>query len=714
MEHPITSFSIKSNLKGIIRNLTTSYTPQLAGKELKELSTILKHNSELITTTFNLLIAQLKVYHAQIRFLAFNVMEHLFARSRIFRDLLVANLKIIIQLTTGIQSNASLPDPRIFAEKLRAKSLNLLEKWKKNYGMYYPRLRVAFKYIHVHRSRHNNIQILSNVHQIQQDYHDRNRKALIEKEVEKITYEMSEVFCNIDEILNECSTCFELLIPKLDELNFKNTSENSCTEMAIQNNNSHVEYLCKENNGSTNINESFGIIPTSSNSNTQILLSTDKESHYRYFSNYFQMKSDCKIPNCSKSNANLIQLTNSCIDEKEDSYPFICDDDTSHARDFSDSDVSDSDGVSWEDVSPYLPVVNEYSEHLYKDFKLEIDLSKQRIQITFSSDNECIIEKLQNCLKTLIFRLSPMISKWVRTIGNSENSNLLSNVIPYKTKLDNLFAKVKLFEIINPDLNQKYSLLDNLLVQSIDKFSKASLSPELNDEPLDPTSFQAQSHINPYLTSNFDNRCSDRKNSQINNFYSEDLSQWWKDEKITELPRFDGYHCYWVGEPENDLPSDVAMGMFKNRTFTYSEDYEPVLHTCDAEIGDGNFCKRKDRIKCPFHGYIVPRNTSEKTKDNSCGNFVKEYPLHNQNPNVDKLKKIIVKIDHKKRCKKYLANTKTQILHHYQLRISKRQKLEKILLNKRQLIKASELWNSQIQKRNEANFVNNFNYSLKA
>ena len=670
MQH---SISIKSNLKGVLRNLTESNTSP-AAHGLKQLTTILKQNSALVGDTFDILISQLKLDDSQIRFTVFNVMEHLFSRSRIFRDLFVTNLKLILQLTTGIQTNISLPEPKIFAEKLRAKSLILLEKWKNSYGMHYPRLRVAFKYVQILKNRNTNIQIPSNIHQIQQNYQERIVNAMIEKEVAKITYEMPEVFSNTDEMLQECNACFELLIPKLNEIEFTNISGNICSEIATEEILSQTGHLNRDEHETPNISS------TSSQIDTQTLFNSDRESHGN---------------RCTE----LESLPNTCDDLNDDN---------------SDSDLSDSDGDDWEDITvPYSPVVKEYSEHLYKDFRLEIDLSEQKMQITLSSDNECIIEKLLNCLKTLILRFKPLISKWIVTLGKSENSDLLSTVIPYKTKINNIIEKAKLLEIFDPVLNLKSSLLNNLLVKVEDKLSKTILTAESGFEPFDPTSFQAQIHNNPCLTDNISEITAERNDPPFPKFYNEDLSYWEKGEKITQLPRYEGYHTYWVSEPETDLPSDAAIGMLKNRTFTYCEEYEPVLHTCDAAIGNGKFCKRKDRIKCPFHGYIVPRNNLEETNTEPAVPYMEEGIVSFIGEDNQNLRNILTKINNKKQRKKGLVNHKISILRKDKLKNSKRRKLERILFNKRQLLKASELLKSQMLTKNEANFVYNFNYSLK-
>ena len=735
MQYSITSFSLAYKLKNIIRNLTSLNLLPLDGRDLKELTSLLKQSNESIEITFNLLITQLQFHHAQIRFAAFIVIEHLFIRSRIFRDLLVAKLKLIIQLTTGIQSSASLPGPKIFAEKLCAKSLTTMEKWMTIYGIHYPRLRVAFKYIQVNKNSTNNFHVLSNVHQIQQDYQERIRKAFLKKEVEKISCEMDEVFSNIDEVLQECNTCFELLIPKLSEFA---SSENICTDFKTENITSKHECLGKEIYGTSNVGDNITMCFTSSNFKNRSLLYSSNQSQCLSISYNIKENLNSEIQNKeNEMNTDLFQPTSSynphksqsiekfvserCSGNEKESLPFIWYDQSSPEEFFSDSNVSDSEEDNWEVVIPLLPQINEYPEDMYKELRLEIDLSKQKIQIILSSDNECILEKLQNLLKTLILRLSPLINKWLTAIGKSDSSNLFSNVIPYKIKIDNAIEKAKLLEIVNVDLNQRYSLLTNSLDQVENKYLTESLASE-DYAPFDPTTFQAQPYINPHSTSSFDNNFIIENDLQLPNFHKKDLfSQWEKDTKIEQLPRYEGYHSYWVTEPENGLPSDAAIGMLQNRIFTYSEEFKPVLHTCDASIGNGKFCKRRDRLKCPFHGNIHARNTLGKPLEESYNissiSSVDDdysYNLEGNVGNIPNLRNILGKISNKKRGKIYLANKKMQILYHKQFKKFNRPKLEKILLNKRQLLKESELLKSEMLERNKANFIHNFNYSLKS
>ena len=41
----------------------------------------------------------------------------------------------------------------------------------------------------------------------------------------------------------------------------------------------------------------------------------------------------------------------------------------------------------------------------------------------------------------------------------------------------------------------------------------------------------------------------------------------------------------------------------------FSGKFEPVTRSCRHPLDNGSLCPRKDRVKCPFHGVIVDRDT---------------------------------------------------------------------------------------------------------
>lgn len=73
--------------------------------------------------------------------------------------------------------------------------------------------------------------------------------------------------------------------------------------------------------------------------------------------------------------------------------------------------------------------------------------------------------------------------------------------------------------------------------------------------------------------------------------------------------RSDSQHRFWKpSEVEEEVDSAHVSEMLHTRHITFSGTFEPVQHKCRALRPNGRLCERQDRLKCPFHGKIIPRD----------------------------------------------------------------------------------------------------------
>jgi hypothetical protein len=76
----------------------------------------------------------------KIRFSSTQLIAELFQRSHVFRNLLVADYSIFLQLTVGIHQN-TLPPPVVFAEKTKQLAVSLTNEWNNKYGAVYKQVK---------------------------------------------------------------------------------------------------------------------------------------------------------------------------------------------------------------------------------------------------------------------------------------------------------------------------------------------------------------------------------------------------------------------------------------------------------------------------------------------------------------------------------------------------------------------------------------------
>ncbi|KAM6269443.1 UV-stimulated scaffold protein A isoform 2-T2 [Porphyrio hochstetteri] len=91
-----------------------------------------------------------------------------------------------------------------------------------------------------------------------------------------------------------------------------------------------------------------------------------------------------------------------------------------------------------------------------------------------------------------------------------------------------------------------------------------------------------------------------------------DLHYWGQEQPSAgKILKFASEHRFWApSEVEEEVENKEITEMLKTRYITFAGKFEPVKHKCRAPMPDGSLCERQDRIKCPFHGKIIPRDDS--------------------------------------------------------------------------------------------------------
>ncbi|KAM3354351.1 hypothetical protein ACQJBY_025181 [Aegilops geniculata] len=84
---------------------------------------------------------------AQVRLLAFSIVDELFMRSKLFRTLLADTLDGFVPLAVGFRTNEQLPPPAASAATLRKAAIQALERWHHLFGVHYRQLRLAIEYL---------------------------------------------------------------------------------------------------------------------------------------------------------------------------------------------------------------------------------------------------------------------------------------------------------------------------------------------------------------------------------------------------------------------------------------------------------------------------------------------------------------------------------------------------------------------------------------
>eukprot|EP00879_Flechtneria_rotunda_P018706 GHRR01019630.1.p1 GENE.GHRR01019630.1~~GHRR01019630.1.p1 ORF type:complete len:342 (+),score=165.86 GHRR01019630.1:800-1825(+) len=140
-------YTAAARVAQLVGTLTDKSSTTLDSSKLNELKHMLKADEELIAYAQPLIMDRLAANHSQVRKLALELCDMLFARSKRFRRLLTNKFTDFAELTVGHKQDKPLPAPPSAALALRQRALETVEKWHEQWGLHYPQVTVAYRYL---------------------------------------------------------------------------------------------------------------------------------------------------------------------------------------------------------------------------------------------------------------------------------------------------------------------------------------------------------------------------------------------------------------------------------------------------------------------------------------------------------------------------------------------------------------------------------------
>ncbi|XP_006874192.1 PREDICTED: UV-stimulated scaffold protein A [Chrysochloris asiatica] len=575
-------------LSVLVEDLTTSGEPQLDPEKMKELKKICKSSEEQLRHAYHLLMTQLTQEHAEVRLSAFQVVAALFTRSHQFRLLVVSNFQEFLELTLGTDHEQPLPPPREVAQKLRRAAIQAVEAWNEKFGEAYKKLALGYHFL-----RHNK----------QVDFQDINARTLAERkrEAEKqrrldsiyrerakqAGAEMEEMSEEVRSCLTEVESCFQLLVP----FDFA-TSPGVPGEDAFPSTS-----LCPAAPG----------------------------------------LQDEELPCCSK-------------DLPAFPLPLQADDGSGDLSDEEQDEFVRSHGLG---------------SHKYM---LGLELHPGDVVLQETEDNRAVVHSARDALKLIRNKFLPSVCSWVQLFTRAGiHDQRLRRAIELKTELEAAVRKYKELNIkpqegpgrlttfledgsedeeeefvevpekegyephIPDHLRTEYGLDPPAApVQILKKDPPEGLVAQgvhlrtrtrRDEEASDPTSAAAQLRLlrdrlpPPASTSSSQEPdeaqklAAERARAPVVPF-GVDLCYWGQEQPVTgKILKADSQHRFWKpSEVDEEVDNADVSEMLRSRHITFAGRFEPVQHRCRALRPDGRLCERQDRLKCPFHGKIVPRD----------------------------------------------------------------------------------------------------------
>ncbi|XP_040447893.1 UV-stimulated scaffold protein A isoform X1 [Falco naumanni] len=627
-------------LAELVEELTTSGEPRLEPGRMKELKKICRSSGEHISHAYHLLVTRLNEEHAEVRFSAFQIVQELFARSHQFRTLIISNFQEFLELTVGIDLEQPLPPPKQVAQKLRKAAIKSVQDWHEKYGEAYKQLSLGYHFL-----KNNKKVDFQDVHartvaeRRREEEKQKRLDNIYKEKAKRAEKEMEEMSQEIADTLTEMENSFCLLMP--DPFDFT------------------VNDVELEPSKQISANEDRPASPLSSQMEIN-------QSCFEYM--------DDEQPCCSKdvlSVSQCVRTDKEQLDEKQEKpeqkeldgdtcskvqsgVPALNDDDyetfvrnhglISHKYTL-DLEISTEVKVHEnEDNTAIINNVMDAHKLVRNKFLPSVQSWIQLFTRAGINDDRlrCAID-LKNKLETALKKYKEMnISFKAR---KRKVMKALDDDHDDDSEDDDEFVEVPEKEGYEPHIPDHLRKEYGLEPQSPPKtlVGKTSIGPaptssgaqlKRDEDELDPTCAAATLKLIRDKLPKLPRLCAsesvatepaaleepDCRRKKLEEERAKapfmpfglDLHYWGQNQPSAgKILKFASEHRFWApSEVEEEVENKEITEMLKTRYITFAGKFEPVKHKCRAPMPDGSLCERQDRIKCPFHGKIVPRDDS--------------------------------------------------------------------------------------------------------
>uniref|UniRef100_H3CLH8 UV-stimulated scaffold protein A n=1 Tax=Tetraodon nigroviridis TaxID=99883 RepID=H3CLH8_TETNG len=543
---------------------------------MKEIKKICKTSNDCLDHVYHLVMSQLNQEHSEIRLSALQITNELFLRSHHFRTLVVDNLQETLELTVETDSEQPLPPPKEVARKLRALAIQTVQSWHSLYGGAYKKLALGYHFLKkIKKVDFQDVEARTVVERRRDEERQRKREAMYKEKVEAASKDMEDSYPEIQAALTEMESCMKLLSPEFDL-----TDVESCPA-ARECPPADEQPCCSRD-----------------------LLDDGKESMKREGQEEETSTEDSEVEDDS-----FIQSSGLV------SYSYSLDLDIS--RDLYIKETEDNEAVVSTLIDlhrlltfKHLPAVQGWIQVFTKS-GAEQQLMARALDLKRSLEAACVKLPHLICLAgrqhSMLSGLNEVSYQWPDFIKVPEKEGYEPHIPEHlRAEYGNIEKKRVLFAFLNgPSWCQ---------VQNRQRLKR------LLEEEQDPTCAAAtwrvqqlseQSHSSSAPSSS---QSSSSKKSKIENIpvvpFGLDLYYWGKEHpnsgKIFKLP---SQHQFWAHAPmEEEVENAELLAESKSRCISFPGSFTPVSHFCRARLDNGLLCQRQDRLKCPFHGRIIPRD----------------------------------------------------------------------------------------------------------
>ncbi|XP_026135310.1 UV-stimulated scaffold protein A [Carassius auratus] len=718
--------TMRDKLSQLVEELTTSGEPQLNQDKMKEVKKLCKVSTDYVDHFYHLIMTQLNQEHAEIRLSAFQMVSEIFSRSHHFRDLLITNFQEFLELTVETDTEQPLPPPKEVARKLRTLAIQTVQSWHATYGEAYKKLSLGYHFLkQIKKVDFHDVEARTLAERKRQEEKQKRLERIYKEKLEKAKQEMEEMTTEIEETLTEINNCIKLLAT--DDLNLFNeeaaVSKTSAAAENIPDQPCCSKDLSNEQNGEmTEKKKDEGQTDKCSDeSDTEevpdedaFLRSTGLMS-YKYQLE-LNVSTDLKLRETEENEAlvNTVRDLHRLITTRH--LPLV----QSWIQVFTKVGVEEELMRTATELKKSLEHALRKHDFLHIDYK-----NRERRVMRAPEDEEDDDDDFVDVPEKEGYE--PHIPEHLRTeYGLDETPS--TSTSGAKAKPSKPVVKHPV-----PRVSSSLSLLKRKMHDEEQDPTCAAATLRVLKQRLCSTPSTSLSGSSTGVTVSSSDQAGISKDEASVKApvipFGVDL-YYWGEEQLTagKIIKNASQHQFWVPhEVEEEVVNEELSAEMKSRYITFAGEFKPVEHKCKAPMPNGSLCERQDRVKCPFHGPIIPRDElgrpvnpedalrleKEKRKreedqpdwrdpelmreiEAATGEDLGSSKLYGKGKNANKGKSK----------KKYPNLTDLK-----QNASTSRSRLEKKVFNKSSMRRVTEVMN-KMDKRKHEKFSNQFNYAL--
>ncbi|XP_065105289.2 UV-stimulated scaffold protein A [Paramisgurnus dabryanus] len=598
--------TIRDKLSNLVEELTTSGEPQLNQDKMKEVKKICKVSNDYIDHFYHLIMTQLNQEHAEIRLSAFQMVSELFSRSHHFRVLLITNLQEFLELTVETDVEQPLPPPKEVARKLRTLAIHTVQSWHATYGEAYKKLSLGYHFLkQIKKVDFHDVEARTLAERKRQEEKQKRLERIYKEKLERAKQEMEEMTAGIEESLTEMNNCIKLLMT--DDLNLfsEEPPTGNCLTAAEETSDKPCcskELIQEQNGQTTQKDETEEKDECSDDSDMEevtcedaFLRSTGLVSH--------------------KYQLELSVATDFNVKESEENEALV-------------NTVRDLHRLI---ITKHLPMVLSWLQ-VFTKVGVEEVLMRRATELKKSLEN--VLSKHDH----LHIDYKNRERRVMRAPEEGEDDDDDFEEVPEKEGYephipDHLRAEYGLDEVPSTSTSVAKPKSSQPVVKRpapAESFNLSRLKRRMRDEEEDPTCAAAtlrmlkqRLHVAPSTSESGGSSertagssdQGDRSKQKAHDKapvvpFGMDLYYWGEEQPTAgKIIKSTSQHQFWVPhEVEEEVENKELSEQMKSRCIPFVGSFKPVEHQCKAPMANGSLCERQDRVKCPFHGSIIPRD----------------------------------------------------------------------------------------------------------